>query len=167
METTVRNREAHQADQERPWGRDGWPAWAAFVLQDQGMPPDEIHAVLATDDPDLVRTYLELHRERLEERLAAGLRTLRRIERSMPTVMLDVSNSITWMSHPGMNVTIDAEPHSTARLARSSIRVSHGTSPLRAGMRNHDSIDGASAPGSGVRKTRTKTCQTWTTRERR
>jgi hypothetical protein len=41
---------------------------------------------------------------------------------------------------------IDAEPHSTTRLARSSIRVSLGASPLRPGMRNHDSIDGASAP---------------------
>jgi hypothetical protein len=59
------------------------------VLQDQGMPPDEILVVLATDDPDLVRRYLELHRERLEERLAADLRTLRRIKRSMTTAMLD------------------------------------------------------------------------------
>jgi len=89
METTVRDRSApHLADRGRPWARDGWPAWAC-VLQDQGMPRDEIHAVLATDDPDLVRRYLELHRERLEERLAADLRTLRRIKRSMTTAMLD------------------------------------------------------------------------------
>jgi hypothetical protein len=55
----------------------------------KGLPRDEIHAVLATDDPDLARRYLELHRERLEERLAAHLRTLRRIKRSMTTGMLD------------------------------------------------------------------------------
>ena len=62
MKTTVRDRSApHLADRGRPWAHDGWPAWAAFVLQDQGMPREEIHAVLATDDPDLVRTYLELH----------------------------------------------------------------------------------------------------------
>jgi hypothetical protein len=90
MATTVRNREApHLADGKGQWARDGWPAWAACVLQDQGMPRDEIHAVLATDDPDLVRRYLELHRERLEERLAADLRALRRIKRSMTTAMLD------------------------------------------------------------------------------
>ena len=41
---------------------------------------------------------------------------------------------------------IEAEPHRTTGLARSSIRVSLGASPLRPGMRNHDSIDGASAP---------------------
>jgi hypothetical protein len=41
---------------------------------------------------------------------------------------------------------IDAEPHSTTRMARSSIRVSLGASPLRPDTRNHDSIDGASAP---------------------
>jgi hypothetical protein len=53
------------------------------------MPRDELPAVLATDDPDLVRRYLELHRERLEEHLAADLLTLRRIEHSMTTVMVD------------------------------------------------------------------------------
>jgi hypothetical protein len=90
MATTVRDREApHLADRGGQWARDGWPAWAACVLQDQGMPRDEIHAVLATDDPDLVRRYLELHRERLEERLAADLRALLRIKHSMATAMLD------------------------------------------------------------------------------
>jgi hypothetical protein len=90
MATTLRNREApHLADGGGQWARDGWPAWAACVLQDQGMPRGEIHAVLATDDPELLRRYLELHRERLEERLAADLRALLRIKHSMATAMLD------------------------------------------------------------------------------
>jgi hypothetical protein len=34
------------------------------------MPWAEIDAILATDDPRLVRRFLQLHGERLEERLA-------------------------------------------------------------------------------------------------
>jgi len=50
--------------------------WAGGVLQSQEMPPDEIRAILTTDDPELVHRYLELHRERLEERLADRRQTL-------------------------------------------------------------------------------------------
>ena len=55
-------------------------SWPARMLGDQGMPSAEIDAVLDTDDPVIVRRYLELHRERLEERLAEQIRALRRIE---------------------------------------------------------------------------------------
>jgi hypothetical protein len=34
------------------------------------MPSEEIGAILSSDDPVVVRRYLELHRERLEEGLA-------------------------------------------------------------------------------------------------
>jgi hypothetical protein len=44
---------------------------AELTLAKQGMPPDEIRAVLGADDPRIVRRHLELHRERLEERLNA------------------------------------------------------------------------------------------------
>jgi hypothetical protein len=67
---------------------DGWRGRRS-CCKTRGCPRDEIHAVLATDDPDLVRRYLELHRERLEKRLAADLRALRRIKPSMTTAMLD------------------------------------------------------------------------------
>jgi hypothetical protein len=53
------------------------------------MPPEELHGLLSTDDPALVHRYLELHRERMEERLAASVETLRRIERSLTDVMPD------------------------------------------------------------------------------
>jgi hypothetical protein len=51
------------------------------------MPAEEIHAVLAADDPEIVRRYLELHEERLEERHAAGVRELGRIHRFVTTSM--------------------------------------------------------------------------------
>jgi catechol 2,3-dioxygenase-like lactoylglutathione lyase family enzyme len=44
-------------------------SWAAHVLREQGMPLLERHAVFGTDDPRTLRQYLDLHRERLEERL--------------------------------------------------------------------------------------------------
>lgn len=47
------------------------------------MPSGEIDAVLDTDDPVIMRRYLELHREHLEERLAEQIRALRRIEREL------------------------------------------------------------------------------------
>jgi hypothetical protein len=47
------------------------------------MPSDEIHAVLSATDPEVVRRYLELHRERLQERLAEHVETLLSIERRL------------------------------------------------------------------------------------
>jgi hypothetical protein len=51
------------------------------------MPSTEIRAMLSATDPELVRRYADLHRERLEERLAAHVRTLLRIERSLTRTM--------------------------------------------------------------------------------
>jgi len=45
-------------------------AWAIQTLSAQAMPSEEIAAILSSDDPVVVRRYLELHRERLEEGLA-------------------------------------------------------------------------------------------------
>jgi DNA-binding transcriptional MerR regulator len=55
-------------------------AWAADAIRDQGMPSEEIDAILGADDPELVRRYFELHRERLDERLADQRRALARLE---------------------------------------------------------------------------------------
>ena len=54
-------------------------ALATPVLRDQGMPPEEIDAILGADDPEVVRRYLELHEERLEERLADQRRSIGRL----------------------------------------------------------------------------------------
>ena len=54
---------------------------AATLLRASGMPADEIRTVVTTADPDLVRRYLELHLERLEERLAVHRRDLATVER--------------------------------------------------------------------------------------
>src|SRR4029450_10781746 len=50
------------------------------ALDEQGMPRHEIAAVLSTHDPQIVPHYLELHGERLEERLAHQMATLADIE---------------------------------------------------------------------------------------
>lgn len=55
--------------------------WAAHALRRLEMPPDEVRAVLAADDAVLVHRYIELHGERLEERLADQRQTLMHLER--------------------------------------------------------------------------------------
>jgi hypothetical protein len=69
--------------------RHRWIAWAAGKLLDHEMPADEIGAVLAADDPEVVRRYLELHRERLEERLAEQRRGLATVERVLAAAILE------------------------------------------------------------------------------
>jgi hypothetical protein len=63
-----------------PKGRDALVP-AIEVLRDLDMPPDEVDAVVAADQPVIVHRYMELHRERLEERLADQVRTLERVKR--------------------------------------------------------------------------------------
>ena len=53
------------------------------TLREQGMPAAELQSILRLDDPVIVRRYLELHRERLEERLAEQVRTLERLEQQL------------------------------------------------------------------------------------
>ena len=55
--------------------------WATQALRCQAMPWHEVRAVLRTDDPLLLHRYLELHRERLEERLLEEGEALDRLER--------------------------------------------------------------------------------------
>jgi hypothetical protein len=55
-------------------------AQIAVALHHSGMPREEIHAVLDADDPELIRRYMELHRERLTERLDDQLRELGRLQ---------------------------------------------------------------------------------------
>jgi hypothetical protein len=64
-------------------------AWAAERLLNHEMPADEIGAVLAADDPEVVRRYLELHRERLEERLAEHRRGLASVEQVLAAAILE------------------------------------------------------------------------------
>jgi hypothetical protein len=53
------------------------------TLREQGMPAAELQSILRSDDPVIVRRYLELHRERLEERLAEQVRTLEWFEQQL------------------------------------------------------------------------------------
>jgi hypothetical protein len=59
----------------------GSRSWAETVLRDQGMPPHELRDVLTTEDRELVRRHLQLHLERLEERLVTQRRRMAAIER--------------------------------------------------------------------------------------
>ena len=62
--------------------REVWSTMrAAALLRETGMPADEIRTLVTTADPELVRRHLELHLERLEERLGAQRRTLASVER--------------------------------------------------------------------------------------
>lgn len=56
---------------------------AVATLRRQQMPPDEIRAVLAADDPVVVRRLLELHRERMEEWLQEQRRIVAWLERTL------------------------------------------------------------------------------------
>jgi DNA-binding transcriptional MerR regulator len=56
---------------------------AVVTLRRQRMPLPEIRAVLSADDPAVVRRHLELHRERLEERLAEQRALLTSLERAL------------------------------------------------------------------------------------
>jgi hypothetical protein len=49
-------------------------------LIQQGMPEDEVRAVLSTPDPQIVRRHLELHRERLMERAVEERNSVDRVE---------------------------------------------------------------------------------------
>jgi hypothetical protein len=58
-------------------------AAARDILRRQGMPPEEIRAVLAGTDPVLARRLLELHRERLAEWLEEQRRLVASIHASL------------------------------------------------------------------------------------
>jgi hypothetical protein len=75
------NRE-HRTSRPSPPELVRWDAvlQAAHVLLDHGMPPAEVHKVLMTEDPEIIRRHMELHRERLEERLEDQRLIVGRIE---------------------------------------------------------------------------------------
>jgi hypothetical protein len=62
---------------------------AEATLVEQGMPTAEIRAVLVAEDPRVVRRYLELHRERLNEQLQDEWHAVDRVERLL-TVRADL-----------------------------------------------------------------------------
>ena len=61
-------------------------------LRGLDLPPDEVDAVVTADNPVVVHRYLELHRERLQERLAKQLRTLERLERLLAPVIVEAAS---------------------------------------------------------------------------
>jgi hypothetical protein len=59
----------------------GSHAWAEKALRHQEMSPEDLRVVLTTADRELVRWHLELHLERLEERLVTQRRSVAEVER--------------------------------------------------------------------------------------
>jgi DNA-binding transcriptional MerR regulator len=68
---------------DRPSSHRPSTAWVARALRAQGMPRDEVRALLSADDAEVVHRFVELHEERLQEQLATRIRTIRDIERSL------------------------------------------------------------------------------------
>lgn len=62
-------------------------AWASDTLLRQGMPACEFRSMLRADDFQTVRRHLELHRERLAERLSDHLRAVDRVERLLRGIL--------------------------------------------------------------------------------
>jgi hypothetical protein len=59
------------------------------ILHELDMPPEDVRALVAAGDPVVVHRYIELHGERLAERLADRLQTLVRLERTLNDAILD------------------------------------------------------------------------------
>ena len=66
--------------------------WINRVLRLDGMPEEEILAILNSEDQRTIHIYMELHRERVEERLEEQLRTLDAIEQLLTSVVRVSSN---------------------------------------------------------------------------
>ena len=77
-------------------------ASAKRTLREQGMPPGEIEAVLAADEPQVLRRYMELHRERLDEWVAAERRALGGVERFLALAILERTDRPTGREQHGL-----------------------------------------------------------------
>lgn len=75
---------------------------ARRILRGQGMPPQEIRAVLAPGDPVIARRLLELHRERLAEWMEEQRALLAQVERSLPAEACTAPRR--WATVPGGDV---------------------------------------------------------------
>lgn len=99
--TDLQRSEGQASDRTDRHGRMRQEASAIQILGALGMPCDEARAVVAADDPSIIHRYIELHGERLAERLANQLQTLGRLERTLNLAILDrrsASASSRWSS---------------------------------------------------------------------
>lgn len=88
-------RDGRVSDATKPASRFGSDliASATRTLREQGMPPEEVETVLHVEDPQVLRRYMELHGERLDERLAAERRALAWVERSLALAILQQTDN--------------------------------------------------------------------------
>ena len=67
--------------------------WVVGTLRRQEMPAEEIREILTTGDPEMVRRHLELHRERMQERLAEQQQTITSLERTLTEGLIERSSA--------------------------------------------------------------------------
>ena len=79
-------------------------AEAIRTLRSIDMPLDEISLVLASDEPDIMRKQLDVHRERLEERLADQQRMLTYLQRLIDQEVSIMPYEITVKDVPPIDV---------------------------------------------------------------
>lgn len=78
-------------------------AWAIVMLRRIEMPSEEIRAIVAAEDPAIVHRYIELHGERLEERIEEQRRTLASLERVLTDAIIehrDAANEVPSAASP-------------------------------------------------------------------
>ena len=82
---------------------------AGATLAAQGMPSDEVDAVLGAPDARTVHRYLELHRERLAERLDADRLAVDLVER----ILADERDVVSARRAHAPSITITTRPRAT------------------------------------------------------
>jgi DNA-binding transcriptional MerR regulator len=105
------------------------------ILHELDMPPEDIRALLAAGDPMVVHRYIELHGERLEERLADRLQTLVRLERTLNDAILEHGPASRRPSQPEMT---SQSSHATRTRKTSD---SHVAAPTRRVLRARSGLE--------------------------
>jgi hypothetical protein len=120
--------------------------WAVGALRRKNMPREEIRAVLGADDPDVIRRYLELHQERLEEWLLEERRTLARVEGFLTRAILERQETARTISSVSSGYLASSWARSC--LKRSMKPVYSSRRPWRSYRRRGCSSSGSSMPGT-------------------
>ena len=87
MSRPTPTRQPQSVPKERPLPTRIGDESLAVRLQEQGMPLKDVVAVLEARDPNVVHRYIELHAERLQERLAEQREALALIESLLVELM--------------------------------------------------------------------------------
>jgi hypothetical protein len=121
-------------------------ARAVGTLLRQRMPREEIRAVLAADDPGVIRRFLKLHQERLEERVTEQRQALASIERVLVEAIPGGQETARTISSVSSGYL--ASSWARSRLNCSTKAVYSSMRPWRSYRRRGCSSSGSSMPGT-------------------